>query len=817
MTKRKTNNSHFVLTVCLMVTLILLTIPTAMAWFTDKAIGNSSLPIQFGTVNVEIDEEATIFSASRDINNIVPGDTINFTSKLSNENGTVAAYAGVGTYIKIIYTKESFEPQDITQLFQPYLRITPLAINSANVISGTDGITLLEVGETVNLAGSIYFDTSLPNVIGEVEEYILNGHKDINATISLELHIAVGAIQKDNLPNVETAETEIKNLLLGSSININNAQVSQISSTAYSYLKSYIDTYHAGASILATADVESPNNTITVDVSDLSVEPNEEITLLHFDESTNLWETVGNFEVSEENTITSTLSSFSPIALLKPYVKYTIDPTTKELYVDGKNANAIRLNAGTSYENNAIQVYTYYDEGVHTAYFSGQGSTEGITGLLENYTGEITEQLVFGEGITSIHQIPAFTITDFPSIILSSTVETLEESAFDTLFVEKITYHPLGNLKTIKSRAFSWHYMRQIDIPSSVETIGASAFDTGGPIVERISIQIGHKKYIVRGGCLIDKTTKSILIVDGTFNFPTDENIANTIVGGCFTSLSGEFGYVIVPKNITTFISNSIDYWPDRLLYEGTTMPTIIGSTSIDSLYYYSNTYNENGWYYYNNTPYLWTDSSIITLGINTNSNINSIKIQFTKNGSAENNLLLPLSDYYNEQTGNFSIPCIAEYLDVYNGFYLKVNNVTTNNILFSELTNNQAYLIEAEGTLTLVKELPPKTTVFVVHVTDNTPTYEIFIFLTKNGTSLGGEHSFSFYNCAEQSGNTFTVTITTNVEYDGFCIRGTSWDSAFGVIFNSRNVLLSELTNNTVYINYNGTANLELSLTPFN
>ena len=172
MNKLKQKDMSFLLTICFMTVLIVsIMIPASMAWFTDRNEDTNRTTINFATVNINVDKDKTEFTATRAINNLLPGDHIYFTSKLSNENSTVSVYAGVSSYIKIIYTKESYEPQDITQLFQPYLDVTPLSIDSADIIDGTQGITLLDAGEAVDLTGSVYFDTSLPNVIGEVEEY----------------------------------------------------------------------------------------------------------------------------------------------------------------------------------------------------------------------------------------------------------------------------------------------------------------------------------------------------------------------------------------------------------------------------------------------------------------------------------------------------------------------------------------------------------------------------------------------------------------------------------------------------------------------
>ena len=167
MTKGKVkNNSSFVLTICLMITLIgFLLVPTAMAWFTDKDIGHNSTTISFGTVDVGIKEGTTIFTASRSIDNLLPGDTINLTSVLSNEKSSVSAYAGVASFLKIKYQPINDEEQDITSHFQPYLTIDPISVATSEIIPGSDNIVLLEAGETLGLAGSVYFDTSLPNAI----------------------------------------------------------------------------------------------------------------------------------------------------------------------------------------------------------------------------------------------------------------------------------------------------------------------------------------------------------------------------------------------------------------------------------------------------------------------------------------------------------------------------------------------------------------------------------------------------------------------------------------------------------------------------
>lgn len=211
--KRKSNTS-FVLTVCLMAVLIVsLMVPTALAWFTDTATGDSSTNINFGKVDIgvnipEEDEPGALTNANsneRNLQRILPGDVLTATVELYN-NGNVDVYAKANIGVTITYDGE-----DITNKLTDYIT-TSANFSQTSTIDGSEVFTLLTTqnkDNAISIPVSINISNTLPN---KVDGYDFNGH---TATINAIITVNIASIQKDNYTytNVSTLDAELTALL----------------------------------------------------------------------------------------------------------------------------------------------------------------------------------------------------------------------------------------------------------------------------------------------------------------------------------------------------------------------------------------------------------------------------------------------------------------------------------------------------------------------------------------------------------------------------------------------------------------------------
>ena len=234
---------------------------------------------------------------------------------------------------------------------------------------------------------------------------------------------------------------------------------------------------------------------------------------------------------------------------------------------------------------------------------------DGDEVILIDYMGEETD-IVIPDGVTRIGR-RAFHNYTTPVLLLSVTipdsVKVIEEYAFYAHFKLKRVVCGTG-LKEIHEQAFAeCSKLENFTLNSVLERIGYDAFGYTpyDPSYDSDSTIDGRylENYFLRPAY----SAKTFIIHEGTLVL-ADASIC--VVEG----YGYEYDWVVIPKSVIS-IGEKDDYYyspPKALYYMGTQAEWSnvknIEVVSSSTMYYYSQTYAENGWRYVNGVPTTWLE-----------------------------------------------------------------------------------------------------------------------------------------------------------------------------------------------------------------
>lgn len=133
------------------------------------------------------------------------------------------------------------------------------------------------------------------------------------------------------------------------------------------------------------------------------------------------------------------------------------------------------------------------------------------------------------------------------SISMSNNVKYVGESAFkNCTSLESVTMSQ--GVEEIGGYAFEGTAISTITIPSSVTSIGGGVFARCLDLTDVI-VEDGNQRYFVKDGCLIDKSTKTLIAACKEFTLPTDGSI-EVIGEGVFKNRE-DIVSITIPESVT--------------------------------------------------------------------------------------------------------------------------------------------------------------------------------------------------------------------------------------------------------------------------
>lgn len=184
--------------------------------------------------------------------------------------------------------------------------------------------------------------------------------------------------------------------------------------------------------------------------------------------------------------------------------------------------------------------------------------------------------------------------TLFTSISMPNNVKYVGESAFrDCTSLERVTMSQ--GVEEIGRYAFEGTAISTITIPSSVTSIGGGVFARCLDLTE-IIVEDGNEGYFVKDGCLIEKSTKTLLAACKNFTLPTDGSVE--IIGRAVFKNREDIVSVTLPESIL-----QIDYDAYTGCVNFAELIVHNGVTDIDDMAF---TYCESLVVYYDGTMEQW-------------------------------------------------------------------------------------------------------------------------------------------------------------------------------------------------------------------
>ena len=258
----------------------------------------------------------------------------------------------------------------------------------------------------------------------------------------------------------------------------------------------------------------------------------------------------------------------------------------------------------------SVPVYTGFDGGSLSTDENGfTVYTNGEEKILVDYVGEQTD-IILPDGVTKIGRWAiAYDVCKVfvSSVVLPDTVKMIDEYAF--CGQRKLTQVTCGTgLKEICSMAF-WDCskLEKFTLNGELDEVGSDAFrgTTFAPGNDLNSSIDGRymEKYFLRPAY----SATSFIVRDGTVLL---EN------GSIYRASGFEYEWAVIPSSVKS-LGRSSSYYSNapKVIYYGGTQSQWLSVkynelAANSQLYYYSQTYKENGWRYVNGEPTTWLEDS---------------------------------------------------------------------------------------------------------------------------------------------------------------------------------------------------------------
>ncbi|MEG2107862.1 MAG: InlB B-repeat-containing protein, partial [Clostridia bacterium] len=171
------------------------------------------------------------------------------------------------------------------------------------------------------------------------------------------------------------------------------------------------------------------------------------------------------------------------------------------------------------------------------------------------------------------------------TIVLPSSVSIISHRVFyGCSNLTGVTIEPNSNLQMIGFSVFYGVSLKEFTLPASLrdicDGIGYNAFI--GSKIEKFNVENGNSTFIVKGNCLINKTTKMLMSAAYSSDviIPTDEGLTSIAIGAFYDN--DKINKVVIPNTVTT-IGASAFYCCYKL--KSVTIPTLVTKVGYNAFF----------------------------------------------------------------------------------------------------------------------------------------------------------------------------------------------------------------------------------------